>query len=545
MTKLFKKYFNIIFFTILTVISVILYKDFGISLDENITRRNGLVNLKYIFDFFSFSNLSSKEIFYGIEQLSDYFDKNYGAFFEILNVYFIEILLGKKSFSDIFYTRHLINHFLFLISLLYFYKLLKKLNFNFYLSTLGVVLLYSTPRIFSHSFYNSKDLAFLSIFIILVYYSIKCLKKLNLKNTILFSIFFALSFNLRPISIYLPLLLTFFIFLESLIYGFSFKKNFKYIFLIFFLSILIVILIQPFLWTNTFNNFFEIIGTFANFERWDNQVFYTGKFYKSFYLPNHYLFVMFLSTTPPLISLVGLMGFLIIFLRLINRLLKIEENKKLNEIWRGENEKIMLFVFFLLVLPLFFFLILNSVLYNGWRHFYFLYPLFIVQLLFSLRFFELKLRKSKFKKLIFALMMGMLLNNIIALIMMHPYQNSYFNIFFKNDANKYFEIDYWGLANKNALEQLVKINKKKDVLNIGVASFTNLHLSKNMLIEDQRKRINIVGQEYQKADYIFTNFYYEVDINYDDKYQIPKNFSKIFSTKRGNIVINEIYERIN
>ena len=121
------------------------------------------------------------------------------------------------------------------------------------------------------------------------------------------------------------------------IYGSSFKKNFKYIFLIFFLSILIVILIQPLLWTNTLNNFFEIIGTFANFERWDNQVFYLGKFYKSFYLPNQYLFVMFLSTTPPLISLVGLMGFIIILSRLINRLLKIEENKKLNEIWRGEN----------------------------------------------------------------------------------------------------------------------------------------------------------------------------------------------------------------
>ena len=106
---------------------------------------------------------------------------------------------------------------------------------------------------------------------------------------------------------------------------------------------------------------------------------------------------MFFSTTPPLIFLVGLIGFLIILSRLINRLLKIEENKKLNEIWRGENEKIMLFIFFLLVLPLFFFLILNSVLYNGWRHFYFLYPLFIVQLLFSLRFFGIKLRKANLK----------------------------------------------------------------------------------------------------------------------------------------------------
>ena len=54
------------------------------------------------------------------------------------------------------------------------------------------------------------------------------------------------------------------------------------IFLIFFLSILIVILIQPLLWTNTLNNFFEIIGTFANFERWDNQVFYLESFINLF-----------------------------------------------------------------------------------------------------------------------------------------------------------------------------------------------------------------------------------------------------------------------
>ena len=52
-------------------------------------------------------------------------------------------------------------------------------------------------------------------------------------------------------------------------------------------------------------------------------------------------------------------------------------------------------------------------------------------------------------------MIAMFLNNITSLIMMQSYQNSYFN-FFKKVANKYFEIDYWGLANKNALEQLCK-----------------------------------------------------------------------------------------
>lgn len=503
-----------------------------------------MVNLKYILEFFSLSNLSTKEIFNEIENLNDYFDKNYGAFFEVLNVFFIEIILGKKSFQDIFYARHLVNHILFLISLFYFFKLCKKLHFNIYLSSLGVILLYSTPRIFSNSFYNGKDIAFLSIFIILIYYSIKCLKKLNFKNTILFSLFFALSFNLRPVSIYIPLMLTFFIFLDNLIAGSHFKKNLRYFITVYVLSFLIIILIQPLLWTNTLNNFLEIISTFANFERWDHQVFYTGEFYKSYYLPNHYFFVMFFSTTPTLISLMGLLGFLLIFFRLVKRLFKIDQGKKLNEIWRGENEKFILFIFFALILPIFLFLLLNSVLYNGWRHFYFLYPLFLIQLIFLIKFLINKFRNSKFKRFMIFFLIIMIFNNIYALIIMHPYQNSYFNFFFKKGANKYFEIDYWGLANKSALEKLLQNSSEKDIFYIGVASFTNLNLSKNMLNDKDKKRVNIVGQEYDKANFIFTNFYYEVDVKYDDKYQIPKNFKKIFSIKKGGIVINEVYQKL-
>ena len=39
---------------------------------------------------------------------------------------------------------------------------------NRYLAYFGTILLYTTPRIFAHSFYNGKDLAFLSFFSILI-----------------------------------------------------------------------------------------------------------------------------------------------------------------------------------------------------------------------------------------------------------------------------------------------------------------------------------------------------------------------------------------
>ena len=44
--------------------------------------------------------------------------------------------------------------------------------------------------------------------------------------------------------------------------------------------------------------------------------------------------------------------------------------------------------------------------------------------------------------------------------MSHPYQNIYFNSLVKNKANKYFEIDYWGLANHEAIEFIIDDSKK-------------------------------------------------------------------------------------
>ena len=120
MTKLFDKYFNIFLFTILIFIGLILYKDYGISIDEKINRYNGLVNLKYLFEFFSIP--TNNDLFKNIENLSDYADKYYGAVFEILNVFLIEILLKKNEINEIFFLRHLLNHFIFIISLIFFFS---------------------------------------------------------------------------------------------------------------------------------------------------------------------------------------------------------------------------------------------------------------------------------------------------------------------------------------------------------------------------------------------------------------------------------------
>ena len=46
----------------------------------------------------------------------------------------------------------------------------------------------------------------------------------------------------------------------------------------------------------------------------------------------------------------------------------------------------------------------------------------------------------------------------------------------------------------------------KNIISIGVASWYPLYRSAKLLDKKDRQKINIVGQEFHKADYIYSNF---------------------------------------
>ena len=89
------------------------------------------------------------------------------------------------------------------------------------------------------------------------------------------------------------------------------------------------------------------------------------------------------------------------------------------------------------------------------------------------------------------------------------------------------------------------MEKDKKPIKIGVASFLPLERSIKLLDKEDRKKIKIVGQEYQNADYLYSNFMSEVDKSSNDKYKIPNNFSKINEFILDNIKIYEVYKKNN
>ena len=105
-----------------------------------------------------------------------------------------------------------------------------------------------------------------------------------------------------------------------------------------------------------------------------------------------------------------------------------------------------------------------------------------------------------------------------------------------------FEVDYWGLSNKSALEYIIA-NDNKEIIKITRASFTSLESSLLILQKDQAKRIKIV-HDLEKADYVIDNYrkgwgkIKNIDL-------LATKFVKLHDIKVDDIVINTIYKKIN
>ena len=532
----------ILFFAILIVIGFILHTHYGISLDEESTRYHGIVSLNYIAEFFFPNEKFGFQINESIPRLNLYEYKMYGVFYEIIVITITELLLEIKNFSEIFYARHFANHLLFIISLISFYFLASNIFKNKLYAFLGTVILYTSPRIFAQSFYNDKDLVFLSFFIFLIFFSVKFIKKPIYYNAFLLGLFSAMACSIRIIGIYVIFLVAFFLIIQMLMENKFYSKKINTLLALLFFNFTFLFLMWPFLWEAPIDNFIYVIKTFAKYP-WDANVFYLGNFYQSEFLPWHYFFVFFLATNPLLLSIIIILGISQVAYRFIKRLINIEENNSYKDIWRGKNEKIFLFILVTVITPIFLILLLNSRIFNGWRHLYFLFPCLILLGIYFVDRTTLKYFKKR-KTILTIFILGIIsINNCYNLIKLHPYQYAYFNLIFERNANQLFEIDYWGLSNKDALTNIVKNNPEKDKIIIGVASFTNLYLSKKMLPKSIENKIIIAGQDFKNADFIFNNHIFEINPKFNDKYFIPKTFKKYTSLKKGNILINEFYKK--
>ena len=392
-------------------------------------------------------------------------------------------------------------------------------------------------------FFNNKDVVFLSLITITLYYCFKSLEKLSYKNLSIFAIFAALCTAQRVLGIFLP---AFFIaiYLLSIL---SNNKNLKslpnIIFFIFF-YILFLILFWPVLWNNPIEKFF-LAFQFFSYHYLQIQLLFNGNYVYSKLLPYDYIFTWILISTPILYLILFVIGYILIFKRFFIRFINIKDNKLYYDLWRGNNEKKDFFILFNVTSIIFYLVTSEIVLYNGWRHVYFINIFIVYFAVYAFYQIDINLKLRSIRKFQFITVTLCLVFIVYKMIIYHPYQNIYFNNFFSKNAHEKFEVDYWGLSGKKFLEYIINLEKNNKLIKIGTASYLPLERSTKLLNEKDRKKISIIGQNFQDADYLFTNFMSEVDKNSDDKYKIPDNFSKIDELIINDTVVYQVFKKYN
>ena len=523
--KIFKEnnliyYFFIFYF----LIGFFIYKDYGISWDEPISRTNGFVSLNYIFELLNFDKYD------GYGDFLTYRDNYYGVVFD-LPLAILEKLFSIETSKNYYHLRHLSTFIIFFISSIYFYYICKKF-YDFKLCILGILIYITMPRIFAESFYNSKDIVFLSLFTISNYYLITFFQKKSLFSLINLSLSIGLLVGIRVVGIIVPLLAIFFIFIESLD-----KKIFNSLVKIIIFLLLVTLftyIFSPYLWANLIDNFLFSFNTMKNYQ-WSGSVFYFGNYEVGRFMPWHYSLVMILSTIPVLYLLLFFIGYFltlkVIFCNFINL------NKNNGHVWKNNLQLYNQISFFIITFTILSIIEFNSTLYGGWRQIYFLYLPISFLALNGIQAINYKYKF--FSNLLFPLYIVIV---IFWIFNNHPYQYTYYNYPFSKIAKKNFELDYWGVSNYDVLKYLL-INYERDVYKIYVFSISPYNQA-TLMFGDENKSKFVFTKDIDKAEFIVSNHYYQDDKDpVKTRYFLDNKYRSVYNIKVNNIAINTLYEK--
>ena len=182
---------------------------------------------------------------------------------------------------------------------------------------------------------------------------------------------------------------------------------------------------------------------------------------------------------------------------------------------------------------------------QGWTHFLFLNYFIVYFATFGIFYIINFLKKKKFFMKLFLLIITFFFSELIyKLVIYHPYQSIYLNNLMTKKNKNLYDADYQSLTRSEAILEILKDTKKEKIV-VGTASWTPFRNGMSMIPEDIKKEILFSGTTNKdKADYIYTNYFYEVDISYDNKYSIPENFNIFKTLYIDDIKVYSIYKKI-
>ena len=445
------QFFITCFFLILLFLGIFIYKDFGVSADEMTQRAIGQTSLTYLANLFGIAFLldGATPLIDPASVFLSQRDRDYGVAFELPAEFFAKVLhLGSR---DAYYFRHLLTFLVFYVAVYFFYRLIRLRYDSWRMGLLGATFLILSPRIFGDSFFNDKDLVFLSVFLIGIYTLVQFILKPNWRNALWHALACAIAIDVRLMAVLLPAATLAALLMLSLRQALPIKIMLSLLGLYSVLLVVFVIAFWPWLWLDPVGHFLLAFRNMAHF-RHNPEMYFMGQIISAKELPWYYIPVWIGVTTPIIYSLLFCMGLGV-------TLKQVWTNGR--RLWSTKQELQDLIFLGLFIAPLLAVIVLHSVLYNGWRQMYFLYPAFLLVAVRGWVWIWAQCHSHQRRRNGVALVLVACLGYTgYWMIRWHPHQYLYFNVL-AGEFAKRFDVDYWAVAYKPILEKIVAQNPKR------------------------------------------------------------------------------------
>ena len=488
------RHVGLIVLILFAVVGIWVLDDYGVALDAGYQRDTAIRNLDYV--------LGRRDFTY-----PDYIhDRFYGVSFE-LPLLLLERVLGLDDTRDVHLMRNIVTHLFFLVSGFFCYLLAYRLFGSRLLALFAMLIFFLHPRLYAHSFFNSKDIPFLSMFMICLYLTYWAFMKGGTWRFLALGVAAGVLMNLRIMGVTLFVLVAGMQVLDVLqAPNADERRRALGSILVFVLSCAVALyVVSPYLWGDPAGNFVEWFITLSQHPSPVPHMFRGNVIVSTVVNPPEYVPVWMSITTSPVVLVLGVVGMSVVLLRGASNPLDVIRNTRLR------------FGFMLIgcfMLPILSVIVLGSNVYHGWRQVYFLYAPFCILAMFGFHRLMsacIVLRLSRAfafdgKGLMYGAYGIGLTVAVASMFSVHPHQHLYFNFLIDRTTPGYirseYELDYWLMTFHEGYEHLLRRHPFGS-LHVHLPHAPSVELNWEILSESDRERLILQGEHF---DFYITSY---------------------------------------
>ena len=456
---------HIIVLALFAVVGLLILDDYGISANERWQRDIGYASFNYI--------LGDPDALLA----ADDHNRFYGVGVE-LSLIAIERALGLDDSRSVYLTRHLLTHALFLIGGFFAWLLAYRLFGSRPIALLAMLIFLLHPRLYAHSFFNTKDLPFLCAFMAALYLIHRAFRRDTVWAFALCGAGVAALVNIRVIGVMLFAAVAGMLALDALRAlrrGAGARRVLANAAAFALAAALALYAAFPFFWDNPL----KLIDAFPTLARHPTHIatLFRGAWVQWPNIPWTFIPAWTLVTSPPIALALAALGALGVARPCAVRW---------RDMFANSDARFGLMALACLTLPVIAAIALNSNIYDDWRQMYFLWAPICVLSAFGLRALTM-IPHPRLRLGAFALTTAGIAAAAVQMVSLHPYQNDYFNpLANKATLAERWEMNYFHAAARDALEALLETRPPDERIVI----LSKIWVTLNLLIlpEEDRRR---------------------------------------------------------